>query len=172
MNELSEEQIMLQNIIESQKEEINLLKLVNAKLGYSTRIMSDFHLTTEDKINIANSIDLARTAEEVKTVYDEYYKLLNNKALGDDSDFQMSQDFKDNTRYYFSVALGYDPISKLSEKIKIVSQYFTFENDIRNTPNASHRQAKTDALLKTRAGTLEALNDIIDTLNSFNSQAS
>jgi hypothetical protein len=129
--------------------------------------MSEFHLTGDDKDSIANSFDLTNTPEEAQQVYEEYKKALFNKAL-EGTDFQMSEDFKDKARYFFAVALGFDPIGKISEQIETISTYFSFENDIRNTPDAGQRQAKTDALLKKRPGATEALNEIIDLLNELN----
>lgn len=144
------------------------LELINAKLGYSTRIMSEFHLTQDDKENIANSIDLATSIGEVKTVYDEYYKLLHNKALKEGmEEFQMSPSFKDNILSYLVVSSGYDPFEKLANDVVILKQYFDFENKIRSTPDAGQRLAMTDKLLETRAATTEALNRIIDIINNF-----
>jgi regulator of replication initiation timing len=148
------------------------LKLANAKLGYSTRIMSEFHLTQDDKLNIANSIDTATNINDVKQVYDEYHKLLNNKALGDSSDFQMSPDFKDNVRAYLAVAIGYDPIAKMGENLSIVSQYFSFENKIRNTPKVEIREPMVDKLMKDRPLAIEAIDNMADVVNSFNTKES
>lgn len=154
------------------EEDIAELELINAKLGYSTRIMSEFHLTQDDKEKIANSIDLATKISEIETVYEEYKKLLYNKGLHADlEEFQMSPDFKENILNYLAVSMGYDPIEKIESDIQIVSEYFSFENKIRSTPDAAQRQSLTDALLKKRAGTIEALNSIIDTVNGLSAQS-
>jgi len=144
------------------------LTLANAKLGYSTRIMSEFHLTQDDKSNIANSIDSASNVNDVKLVYEEYKKLLINKALDEDSDFQMSPDFKDNVKSYFAVALGYDPISKISENLSVVAKYFTLENKIRNTPKAELREPMVNKLMSDRPLTIEAIDNMADVVNTFN----
>jgi hypothetical protein len=153
-------------ILETQTNE---LELINIKLGYSVKLMSEFHLTQDDKENIANSIDMATTAIEVKTVYDEYHKLLHNKALKEGmEEFQMSPDFKDNLISYFIVSLGEDPFLSMGDNIEIVQEYFSFENKIRSTPDAGQRQALTDKLLEKRTGTIEALNNVIDSINKLN----
>lgn len=144
------------------------LMLANSKLGYSTKIMSEFHLTQDDKLNIAKSIDTATNSDDVKKVYQEYYKLLNNKSLGDSSDFQMSPDFKDNVKSYFSVAIGYDPISKIGESLSVISKYFSLENKIRNTPNGEVRQPMVDKLMKDRPITIESVDNMANVINSFN----
>ena len=145
------------------------LELINVKLGYSTKIMSEFHLTQDDKGNIANSIDIATNLKEVEIVYKEYHKILYNKALKNEmEEFQMSPDFKANLMNYLVVSLGEDPIDKMSVDISILKDYFDFENKIRSTPDAGHRLAMTDALLKKRTGTIEALNRVIDAVNTFN----
>ncbi|MEK6829877.1 MAG: hypothetical protein AABY15_07190 [Nanoarchaeota archaeon] len=150
------------------QQNINELELINIKLGYSTRLMSEFHLTLEDRDNIANSIDLATNANEVESVYNEYKKMMFNKSLKEGmEEFQMSPSFKENIFSYLIVSLGEDPIEKIGNDIKIVSDYFSFENKIRSTPDAGHRQAMTDKLLEKRAGTIEALNRIIDVVNSL-----
>lgn len=151
------------------EDENNQLQIINAKLGYSTKIMSEFHLTQGDKESIANSIDLASSVTEVRAVYDEYYKILHNKALsGELEEFQMSLDFKENIINYLVVSLGYDPFDKISDDIVILKEYFDFENKIRSTPDAGQRLAMTDKLLEKRTGTTEALNRIIDSINLFN----
>lgn len=159
----------LETKVYNQEQEIRQMEVANARLGYSTMIMSEFHLTADDKENIANSFDLANTPEEAQQVYEEYRKVLFNKIL-DGTDFQMSEDFKDKVRYFFAVALGYDPIGKITDNIEIISAYFNFENDIRNTPDGAQRNAKTEKLLKSRAGTTEALNEIINLLNELNNK--
>lgn len=144
------------------------LELINAKLGYSTKIMSEFHLTQDDRENIANSIDMATSFIEVKSVYDEYHKLLYNKSLKEGmEEFQMSPSFKDSLINYLAVSIGYDPFEKLADDVVILKEYFDFENKIRSTPDAAQRLAMTDKLLANRVGTTEALNRIIDTINTF-----
>ena len=151
------------------KNENDSLLFVNSKLGHSLNLMSEFHLTQDDKENIGNSMDSTMTIKDVVTVYDEYYKLLHNKALGEElAEFQMSEDFKDNIREYLSVAIGYDPISKVGENITIVLSYFNLENKIRNTPKAELREPMVDTLMKNRPTTVESVNNIIDLVNSFN----
>jgi hypothetical protein len=54
-----------------------------------------------------------------------------------------------------------------ADDVVILKQYFDFENKIRSTPDAGQRLAMTDKLLESRAGTTEALNRIIDTINTF-----
>lgn len=157
----------LETKVYNQEQEIWQLQIANARLGYSTMLMSEFHLTGDDKDSVANSFDLANNPDEAKQVYEEYRKVLFNKTL-DGTDFQMSEDFKDMSRHFFAVSLGFDPIGKISEHIETISAYFSFENDIRNTPDAGQRQAKTDVLLKKRPGATEALNEIIDLLNELN----
>lgn len=153
-------------------EEKKQLELINLKLGYSTRLMSEFHLTQDDKDKVANSLDIAKTATEVEIVYGEYYKLLYNKNLSEGmEEFQMSEDFKRNLVSYLSVAFGENPITSIEDKIIILKNYFEFENKIRSTPDANHRQAMTDKLLQSRAGTLEALNGIIDVINKFSKES-
>jgi hypothetical protein len=144
------------------------LELINIKLGYSTKIMSEFHLTQDDKQNIANSIDLTTNAAEVKLVYDQYHKMLYNKSLGEGmEEFQMSEDFKGNIFSYLTVSLGENPIDKMRGDIIILKEYFDYENKIRSTPNPDHRLAMTDKLLEKRVGTTEALNRVIDSVNFF-----
>jgi hypothetical protein len=148
------------------------LKLANAKLGYSTKIMSEFHLTQDDKLNIANSLDTATKVADVKLVYDEYHKLLNNKALGESSDFQMSPDFKDNVSAYLAVAIGYDPIAKIGENLSVVSKYFSFENKIRTQPKVELREPMVNKLMKDRPLAIEAIDNMADVINAFNKKVS
>lgn len=152
------------------REENEKLKLVNIKLGYSTKIMSEYHLTLDDKMNIANSMDMAEKDTDVVEIYNEYKKLLHNKALDKEGfeQFQMSQDFKDNLLIFLAVSLGDDPIASLSENIQIVKDYFDFENKIRSTPDAGQRNAMTEKLMKARPGTIEAMNNLINTINELN----
>ncbi len=152
-------------LLNQQKSE---LELINTKLGFSTRIMSEFHLTQDDKENIANSIDIANTAKEVEDVYNQYYKLLNNPSLKEGmEEFQMSQDFKDNLISYLSVALGKNPLDDIEENVIKLKSYFDLENKIRSTPDGGQRKALTDTLLNSRTGAVEALNAIIDAVNNF-----
>jgi len=171
-NQETPEQIKIKELeatVFALEDEISQLKIINSKLGYSTKIMSQFHLTQDDKENIANSIDMATSSSEVKLVYDEYYKILYNKSLDSEfEEFQMSQDFKDNLINYLIVSIGYDPFQKISDDVVILKEYFDFENKIRSTPEAGQRLAMTDKLLEKRTGTTEALNRIIDSINSFN----
>ena len=149
------------------------LLIANAKLGYSTKLMSEFHLTQDDKLRIADSLDSATKANDVKKVYDEYHKILFNKALSEDtSDFQMSEDFKDNAKAYFAVALGYDPIAKIADNLSVISKYFSLENKIRSQPKAELREPMVDRLMKDRPLTVEAIDNIVNVVNSFNKEDS
>jgi len=149
------------------------LIFINSKLGHSLNLMSEFHMTQDDKDNIANSMDSTMSVKDVVTVYDGYYKLLHNSKLGEEhAEFQMSEDFKDNIIQYLSVALGYDPIAKISEDITIITNYFNLENKARNTPKTEIRNPIVDTLLKNRPTTIAAIDSIIDIVNSFNKEES
>lgn len=151
------------------KTEIDSLHLINNKLGYSTKLLSEFHMSQDDKDSIANAIDEATSVGDVKKVHDYYHKTLFNKVLEDSPDFQMSQAFKDNIRHYFAVALGYDLVSTLQDDFNIIADYYKFENKILSTPDANLRKPMQDSLLKDkRPYALDAINRIIDVLNSFN----
>jgi len=155
------------------KNENDTLLFINSKLGHSLNLMSEFHLTQDDKENIGNSMDSTMTTKDVITVYEEYYKILHNKALGEElAEFQMSEDFKENIRQYLSVATGYDPISKVGENISIVLAYFNLESKIRSTPKVELRKPMIDTLVKNLPTTVESVNNIIDLVNSFNKEES
>jgi len=159
----------LEEILFFKESEIDELVLANSKLGYSTRLMSEFHLTQDDKEKIADLIDSSKNTSEVKEVYDKIYKKFFNKTLVEDlSEFQMSKSFKDNLIEYLSVSVGYDPILTIGENIQIISDYFSLENKIRSTPDAGPRQILTDKLLSDRPNSIESINKIIDIVNSFN----
>lgn len=145
------------------------LELINMKLGYSLRLMSEYHLTQDDKDNIANSIDMATKPDEVIEVYNQYKKLLHNDGLKDGmEDFQMSPDFKERLPHYLFAQFGEEPVSKLLDNIKIVKEYFDLENKIRSTPDAGQRNAMTTTLLNSRPATINAMNEIINSTNEIN----
>jgi len=151
-----------------ERAKVDELSLANSKLGYTVRLMSEFHLSLKDKMLIGEAMDNAETSNEVQGIYDYYFKGMHNKALKEDQDeFQWSADFKENLRVYYAVSLGYDPISKIAEDVEVVADYFTFENKVRNTPNGQERNALVDALLKKRPSAEESMNSIIDTINQF-----
>lgn len=151
------------------KSEINELTFINAALGYSTRLMSEFHMSQDEKILIGETIDNAKDSNEIKEIYNKFYAAFNNKSLDEESaDFQWSPGFKENLRYYFAVSIGFDIISEIRDNLPRIVEYFSLENKIRNTPEAALRQPMTDKLLKDREGMLESMDKIIDIINSFN----
>ena len=151
------------------KTDLQTLTLINIKLGYSTRLMSEFHLSQDEKIEIGDAIDMAQNSDEVIEIYNGYKKKFFNKALDEESsDFQWSPEFKDKLRHYFAVSLGYDIVSEIGDNLAVVADYFALENKIRNTPEANLRKPMTDKLLGDREQTLAALDKIIDIINSFN----
>lgn len=162
----------LENYLIIKDNEINQLKLANAKLGYSTKLMSDFHFSLEDKINIADIIDSCDSIPKVAEKYSELKKAFINKSLSEEMDeFQMSPKFKQNLIQYLAVSRGENPMITIAEKIKIISEYFSLENKVRSTPDASHRKALTDKLLSQRPDSIDAVNKIIDIVNEFNNQS-
>ena len=149
--------------------EIDNLTFINTALGYSTRLMSEFHLSLDDKIKLADAIDSAKDSVEIKEMYEKFSAAFYNKALNEESaDFQWSPVFKENLRQYFAVSLGYDIVSEVGDNLSVIADYFTFENKIRSTPDAALRQPMTDKLLKDREPTLIAMDNIINIINSFN----
>ena len=151
------------------KAEIDRLIFINTSLGYSTTLMSEFHMSHDDKIILGESLDSANSIIEIKDMYDKFRATFHNKSLGDDSaDFQWSPGFKENLRHYFAVSLGYDIVSEIGDNLSLIANYFTLENKIRNTPDASLRQPMTDKLLGDREAMLIAMDNIINIINSFN----
>lgn len=149
--------------------ERDTLIFINLKLGYSLRLMSEFHLSQDDKIDIGDVFDSAKDSDEVKNIYVNYQKRFFNKALADETgDFQWSPGFKDKLRHYFAVSIGYDIISEVGDSLSVIADYFALENKIRTTPDAALRQPMTEKLLKDREQTLIAMDKMIDLINSFN----
>jgi hypothetical protein len=149
--------------------EKNGLLIINSKLGHSIKLMSEFHLSQEDKIEIATLIDEASSDEDIVEVYEKCFNKYYSKSRANDSDdYQWSESFKNNLRYYFAVSIGYDPISKISENLLVVSEYFKFENKIRSTPEAIKRNPMVEKLISDRPAALEAMNNAIEVVNSFN----
>jgi len=145
------------------------LMFINIKLGYSTRLMSEFHISQDEKIDIGEALDNAKDSVEVKEVYDNYYKMFHNKALGEESgDFQWSPGFGEKLRHYLAVYAGFDVVSEVRDNLFVITEYVALENKIRTTPDASLRQPMTDKLLRDREQTLISLDKIINTINSFN----
>lgn len=155
--------------LQGAKSDIQALTFINLKIGYSTRLMSEFHLSQEEKFEIGDALDNAQNSDEVIEIYNKYRNQFLNKALDEDSaDFQWSPKFKENLRHYFAVSLGYDIVSEIGDSLGVVADYFALENKIRNTPEAALRKPMTDKLLEDREQTLAALDKIIDIINSFN----
>lgn len=158
----------LEEDVYSKQIEIDNMVLVNQKLGYMTRLMTEFHLSYNDKLKIAEAMDECASIAEVQAVYDHYHKAMYNKSLNDEQmDFQWSPEFAENLRLYFAVSLGSDPISDIADNIVIIRDYFNFENKIRSTPNGAQRNAMLERLIEMRPETLGALEKIINVVNMF-----
>lgn len=151
-------------------DENDSLKFINAKLGYAVKLMTEFHLTLDEKHYIADEIDSAEDYQSIKDIYDRVKKEHYNKSLDGMSEFQMSQEFKNNTRAYFAYSIGYDLINAIADDIVNVSEYFSYENKIRSNPNGAQRNAMTDKLLEKRPEVIGNINNIINTINSFDSE--
>lgn len=154
------------------KSEIDRLIFINTSLGYSTTLMSEFHMSHDDKIILGEYFDSAKNTVEIKEMYDKFRKEFHNKALDDESaDLQWSPGFKEKIRHYFAVSLGYDIVSEIGDNLSLIASYFTLENKIRNTPDAALRQPMTDKLLGDREAMLIAMDNIINIINSFNEKS-
>lgn len=153
-------------------EENNRLIFINTSLGYSTSLMSEFHMSQDDKVNLGISFDSAKNTDEIKDIYEKFRTAFINKNLDEDSaDFQWSPKFKDNLRHYFAVSIGYDIVSEIEVNLHLIASYFTLENKIRSTPDAAIRQPMTDKLLGDREAMLIAMDNIINIINSFSEQS-
>lgn len=163
-----EENKKLSEEIESKNLQIQELVLINSKLGYSTKLMSEFHMSLEDKEYVANEIDACNSLQEVDSKYLSIKKQFKDKNLPEEfEDFQMSPNFKKDLINYLSVSKGYNPVLEMSEKLGIIRDYFSFENKIRSTPDARIRQSMTDKLLLQRPDAINAINRTIDILNEL-----
>lgn len=149
--------------------DISNLIFINTTLGYSTRIMSEFHLSLDDKKKLADAFDSAKNSDEIKEIYDKFNTAFLNKSLNEESsDCQLSPSFKDNLRQYFAVSLGYDIVSEIADNLYIIADCVALKNKIRSTPDLALRQPMTDKLLKDREPTLIEIDNIINIINSFN----
>ncbi len=161
-----EEQLLTAN------KDIESLMNINLKLGYSTRLLTEFHMSKEEKLDFAETIDAAKDSAEVKKIYETYNKAFFNESLDDELDeFQWLPGFKEKIRHYFAVSLGYDIVSEIGDNLSLIASYFTLENKIRNTPDAAVRKPMTEKLLKDREATLIAMDNIINIINSFNDES-
>lgn len=148
------------------------IMFANSKLGYSTKLMSEFHMSQEEKLIAADMFDNAKDYKEVKEVYENFKKSFFNKALNEESaDFQWTPGFKEKLRHYFAVSNGYDIVSDVRDNLFVITEYFALENKIRTTPDAALRQPMTEKLLKDREQTLISLDKIINIINSFNEES-
>jgi len=151
------------------KKERDNLSFVNQALGYSTRLLSEFHLSLDDKSKLADALDSAKDPGEIKDMYEKFNVAFFNKALNEDSaDFQWSPGFKENLRQYFAVSLGYDIISEIRDSFPPIVDYFALENKLFNTPEGALRKPMTEKLLGDRENMLISMDKIINIINSFN----
>ena len=151
------------------KKERDGLTFVNQALGYSTRLLSEFHMSLDDKSKLADALDSAKDSGEIKDMYEKFNAAFFNKALNEESaDFQWSPGFKENLRQYFAVSLGYDIISEIRDNLPLITAYFALENKLFNTPEGALRKPMTEKLLSDREGMLISMDKIINIINSFN----
>lgn len=169
--EVQQYKIEIENLKEKIKFDKESFNLINSKLGHSIQLMSEFHLSQEDKIEIGTLIDSASNNAEVVEVYEMYFKRFYNKENVDDSDdYQWSSNFKNNLFGYFVVSNGYNPIAKIGDNLAILAEYFNLENKIRSTPESALRNPMVEKLMKDRELAVESMNNSIDIVNSFNTQ--
>jgi len=69
------------NTINTLRQEINEIKLLNAKLLYSNRIFKDKQLTEGKKLQVLHAFDKVTTIKEAKTTYEILKENLNSKKV-------------------------------------------------------------------------------------------
>lgn len=139
----------------------------NNKLAYCTRLFAEIHLTTDEKIAIAQEFDRSMSMEQVERIYKKYLNQVRPEGVDLPDDFIWSPGFiRDLEKYYFHYK-GYNPFVIIDEGIQNIRNQFIIEDDI----SQAESQDKIDELRErwenNRMLALKGVDDIISTVNDF-----
>lgn len=110
------------------KKAIEQLVLQNRKLAQTLELYTSFHLTKDEKREIAKQVDsipeeknLSEKIEELKKRYTTSYKI-------NTEDSTWSPGFVNNLTRYYSDRYGFDPLARLKENFEFIKIYFVLKN--------------------------------------------
>lgn len=170
--ELKEKVIEMQKKIDIQQSQIEGMKKTlqdaseyNVKLMYCTRLFAEIHLTSSEKIAIAQEFDRALSAEQVERIYKKYYSQVRPDGVDLPDDFIWSPGFiRDLEKYYFHHK-GYNPFTIIDESIQNIRNQFMIEDDIANVDSPDKVEELREKWENNRMLALKGVDDIISTVN-------
>lgn len=139
----------------------------NNKLAYCARLFAEIHLTTDEKIAIAQEFDRSMSMEHVERIYNKYYTQVRPSGIELPDEFVWSPGFiRDLEKYYFHYK-GYNPFVVIDESVQNIRNQFLIEDEISQTES----QVKIDELREkwenNRMLALKGVDDIIGTVSDF-----
>ena len=139
----------------------------NSKLAYCVRLFAEIHLTSDEKIVIAQEFDRSLSQEQVERIYKKYYTQVRPEGVDLPSDFIWSPGFiRDLEKYYFHYK-GYNPFTIIDEGIQNIRNQFLIEDDINNADSPDKIEELRTRWEENRMLTLKGIDDIISTVNDF-----
>ncbi len=139
----------------------------NNKLAYCARLFAEVHLTTDEKIAIAQEFDRAMSMEHVERIYKKYYTQIRPEGVDLPEDFIWSPGFiRDLDKYYFHYK-GYNPFVIIDESVHNIRNQFMIEDDISQAESQDRVNELRERWENNRMLALKGVDDIISTVNDF-----
>lgn len=163
-----ENQEIIDKLIESENY-IKQVNLVNIKLAHGFKLLCEFHLTTEEKVQVAEDFDMARDESEVIALYDRKAGELKGEFPDENLEYRWSPKFARDMMSYIKHFKEYDPFVEIRGFFEILRNQFnmgenaeyervinkneqkanTIEESIKqNVPKTRHAIESIDIMLK------------------------
>ncbi len=139
----------------------------NNKLAYCTRLFAEIHMTSEEKIAIAQEFDRALSMEQVERIYNKYYGQVRPEGVDLPSDFTWSPGFIRDLEKYFFHYKGYNPFVIIDESIQNIRNQFLIEDEMANADTQEQVSQIRERWENNRLLALKGVDDIIGVVGDF-----
>ena len=110
-----------------QKELIKELILTNEKLTVTLSLYEHYHLTKDEKKEVAEAINMGQDSDSIKRIAESLNKKLNSAYQFSDQDSKWSPGFIRELLKYYENQAGYNPRMRLKGPFSMVKAYFEYK---------------------------------------------
>lgn len=136
--------------------------LTNAKLARALGVMMDYHLSTQEKVDVSKRIDACRTMEELSGTMNLLDSELKKGYMDPQTGDKWSPIFVRDIKKYYENGFPFNPVEELFSLIGVIKDYVIFNDMHAKLKEGETKEAMVEELRLKKEAFNESLKKMDD----------
>lgn len=134
--------------------------LTNAKLARALGVMMDYHLSTQEKVDVSKRIDVCRDLEELNGTMTLLDSELKRGYMDPQTGDRWSPIFVNDIKQYYENGFPFNPLEEVSSLVKVLKEYIVFNDMVNKLEEGKNKELMQEELQEKKITCSETLQKL------------